>query len=164
MRRILATLVLALSMLAAGFYAQDKPAPTTSSKGFDMMSCDPESFVAGYVTFVGKDLKIESISPGPGQVEKSIDDGTNYYKFVSEDKVGFLYERQVGKEKYQVVINYEKKIGFFAVDGKHEAIVFIMADEDGSKLAENAIKGFKVCVDALKDADQPPQMKNTSKT
>ncbi len=148
--KFLRGLILVSSLLLAACIApgQEK----TASKGYDIGSCSPDSFLAAHVALVEKDLSMDFVSDEPGVVTKI--EKPLVYKYQSEDKVGshYLYETKDG-HKLELVLNFEKKFGAFLVDGKPGAVLFLMKDDDGKQLAENAMSEFQACMSLLNSKD-----------
>lgn len=135
-------LFLAASLLVAPIaFGQDKVAP----KGYDLGVCSPSgSFVAAHVLVEGKDLRVDLISKKEDSVEKETD--VIIYKFQSKDDKGVHYVFVSPKEnKLEFVINFEENVGVFFVDGKPLAIIFVIKDDDGSKLTANGLTEYKAC-------------------
>jgi hypothetical protein len=146
--KFLRGLIFASCLLIASFAtAQDKPAP----KGYDLGSCAPGQFAAAHVVVVNKDLKIDWISTAPGVTEKQ--DHPVLYEFQSKDDLGshYLYVN-AKKRKLELVLNFKNSVGVFSVDGEAQAVIFIMEDDDASKLAENAMQEYKSCVELVNGA------------
>lgn len=137
-------------LLASCVFAQDKPA---ASKGYDLGACSPDGFVAVHVLVNDKDLSVDLVSPGPGVVEKQ--DKPAVYKFKSKDENGVHYvlTSEDGKHTLEIVLNFEKNIGAIVGDGKPVAALFVKADDDGAKLAENAMSEYKACLQLLQDVE-----------
>jgi len=145
--KFLRGLVVVLSLLIASCTGsgQEKSSP----KGYDLGACSPDSFLAAHVLVVGKDLKMDLLSEEPGVVDKQ--ENPLVYKFQSKDDKGnseYLYESPKNR-KLRLVLNFDKKQGIFFVDDKPAAVIFIMNDDDGSKLAENAMEEVKACIDLV---------------
>lgn len=142
--KFLRGLFLVSGLLIASFATgQDK-----TPKGYDLGSCAPDSFVAAHVVIVDKDLSLDLINVEPGVIEKQ--DHPVLYKFQSKDDLGahYLFVNVKGR-KLELVLDFKKSLGRFSVDGEIQAVILIMADDDGSKLAVNAMQEFKACVDLI---------------
>ncbi len=151
--KTLATMVLAATLLACPAFAQDK-------KGYDMGACSTDSYLAAHMSVVGKDLEMDTVSRGPNKIEPM--EKKLLYKFQSSDKEGNHYLAVVGDEKLTIVVDFDKSVGYFSVDGKLSAVLMFVEDADGSKLADKAILMFKVCQELVNDT--PEEMPNVSKS
>ena len=153
--KFLRGLFLATSLLIASCAGgQGKVEP----KGYDIGACAPDSYLAAHVVFVDKDLKMDLVSEEPGVVDKK--EPALLYKFDSKDKNGvshYVLASQKGV-KLELVLDFDKKIGVFLVDGNPGAVLFMFKDDDGSKLAENAMEGFKACVDLVSGEKEPSDL------
>lgn len=155
--KFLRGLVLAASLLIASCVGgQSKVDP----KGYDLGACSPDGYLAAHVLFVDKDLKMDLVSEEPGVVEKK--DNPVVYKFQSKDKKGlshFVFVTAKGDHKLEMVLNFEKNVGTFLIDDKPAAVLFMLKDDDGAKLAENAMLEFKACVELVNGEDSSDLIK-----
>lgn len=148
--KVLRGLFLASCLMIVPFImAQDK-----SPKGYDLGSCMSDSFAAAHVAVVEKGLSIDWISDAPGSVVKQ--DHPVVYEFQSSNKGTSRYVYvNAKKQKLELILNFEKNLGLFQVDGEDQAVILIMPDDDASKLADNALKEFQACVDLVNGVSVP---------
>ncbi len=153
--KFMATVALAICLFAASACGQD------IKKGYDIGQCSPNSYFAAHVKVVGKDLQMDLASPGPNQ--SSPIQPVIIYKFVSEDKDGKHVEYVTeNKRKFQLVLDFKSNIGYFTVNDEPTSVIFLLEDEDGSKLNEKALLMLKACQEALDEA--PAAMPGVSKS
>lgn len=148
-------LFLAASLLIVSCaVGQDKVEP----KGYDIGACAPDSYLAAHLLTVDKDLKMDLVSEEPGVVDKK--EPALLYKFDSKDKNGFSHYvfQSLKGVKLELVLDFDKKIGVFLVDGRPGAVLFMFKDDDGAKLVENAMEGFKACVDLVNGEKEPSDL------
>jgi len=153
--KLRATIVTIGLLIGAAVFAQDKP------KGYDIGVCGSDYYLPVHAAADGKDLKVDFVSPAPGEVTKVTD--PTVYKYQKDDEKGAHYvtviKQDDGKDiKFELVIDYKKGTGLLYADGVPEAVLFLEEDADGSKLADLAMKMFGACVD-LHDQDQGPRSK-----
>jgi hypothetical protein len=129
-------------------------------KGYDLGACTRDSFVPAHFAVTQEGLKVDEISSEPGSVEKV--EGGTLYKYVSKDDKGASYE-SISKDgsKHRMILNFEKGFGLYLINDEPVAGMFISPDDDGSKLAENAMIQFKACINIT---SQKKDDSNISKT
>lgn len=134
--------------------AQKQDAPTLA-KGYDIGACRPDGFAPpGHLKFVGEDFVFDEISPAPGVVENIEKDDQVTYKYQREAKEGRYYLYKDEKHTVEFVVNFSQSVGYASIDGKKEAIILTMPDDDGSKLADNGMVMYNACLAIIENQSQ----------
>lgn len=155
-------LVIALMLAPFALGQQKAPEKVEPKVGYDIGACRPDEFYAIHFDVVGDDLKVTLVNEGPNKVQQA--DPIVLYKFKEEKKDGRHYFNTEGD--IELILNLDKvaTVGVMKLNGKVQSILYGMAG-DGSKLAENGVLMYKVCLDLKaghepKDVESVPDQKN----